>query len=152
MRIFIFLHILFVVAGVAAAHAPAVMAVVAARSRDHHAIRGVFGLARRAGRFVPIFFGMGLLFGLIAVFANGFNPLAPWLVIAYVLFVVATVVNLVGPDRWIKRVSALAVDGAGSDGPALDEALADRRAIALVWAGVAIDAIFIFDMVVKPFS
>jgi len=89
----------------------------------------------------------------VAIFTNNFNPFAPFLLIAYALFILATVVGIIFTDPWFKAVTKLSAkrpDEAPST--ELSAALHDPRLNWIVWFDRVIILAFIFDMVVKPFS
>ncbi len=153
MLILKFLHIGFMFAAVATSLGPELLLRGIGRSGDLSAIRTGYSLAHRIGRAIPFLFMIGLVFGLLTVWTRGFNFFAPWLLIAYALFVIATIIGarIVAPH--IARVAELAAhspDNAPS--PELAAALADRRADRFFALDVIIISAFIFDMVVKPFS
>ncbi|HET7677403.1 MAG TPA: hypothetical protein VFK38_06080 [Candidatus Limnocylindrales bacterium] len=153
MPIFKFLHIATMFMAVALALGPALLLHRVAPDADVRLVRGLFGAADRLGRFIPLLFTAGLVFGLITAWTGRFDFFAPWLLIAYALFIVASITGAGFTAPWIKRVAALAESS--PDGPATGElaaALADRRAHALFWLDVVIIVGFVFDMVVKPFS
>ena len=45
-------------------------------------------------------FVAGLAFGVISIFVHGFNPFAPWLLMAYLLFVAGLVVGNFVTGAW----------------------------------------------------
>ncbi|MDQ2934186.1 MAG: DUF2269 family protein [Chloroflexota bacterium] len=140
-------------AAVATALGPELLLLGIGRSGDVHAIRAGYSLGHSLGRAIPILFVIGLVFGLLTVWTGGFNFFAPWLLIAYALFVVATVIGarIVAPH--IARVAELAAQSPDdAPSPELVAALANRRADRLFALDVIIIIAFVFDMVVKPFS
>ena len=84
-----------------------------ARTRDAHTIRTVFD--KTLVRFIPIAFMLGLAFGVIAIFVHGFNPFAPWLLLAYPLFVAGIFTGAIGIGPWADGVlTAAASTGEGA--------------------------------------
>ena len=83
MRIFVFLHVLTMFFAVAISGGVELFLMRIARTRDARTIRTVFELHQKLVKFVPLSFMLGLAFGVIAIFVNGFNPFAPWLLLAY---------------------------------------------------------------------
>ena len=84
---------------------------------------------------------------------GGFDFFRPWLLIAYGLFIAATILGAGIHNPWNKQVLAAATaspDDAPS--PELLALVADRREKIAVRADVVIIGAFIFDMVVKPFG
>ena len=102
---------------------------------------------------MPLFSILGLILGVIAVFANSFNPFEPWLLNAYGLFVIQILLGTLVVSKWHGRVARLAHapdadPSSGEFAAALNDGTAQR--VALVQTVLV--AVFIFDMVVKPFS
>jgi hypothetical protein len=153
LRTFIFLHIATVMAAVAFTVGPVFLLRRIADSGDVPAIRRAFALTTPVIRVIPAVFGVGALLGIVAIFTNGFNPFEPWLVIAYVMFVLASVVGARLTDPWFKRVTRLAAESPDV-APSLEllAALRDPTMRAVDWFDRIIILAFIFDMVVKPFS
>lgn len=150
MRTFVFLHVLTMFSAVAMGYGSMLLIRVAARTGDPATLRGVVAATRRLEPAIGPTFMLGIVLGLVAIFTNGFNPLAPWLLIAYALAALATVSSILVLARWIKRMS-VATDGAVDMGAA-DAILGDRRSSALlVLDGLVVVAI-IADMILKPFS
>lgn len=142
MKLFVFLHIATMFAAVAIALGPEWLMHRAARSVDVPTIRGVFGMSQPLAKVIPAVFILGLIFGLIAVFTGGFDPFAPWLLLAYVLFIAAMVTGGVVSGPWQTRVYELALKSAvESPSQELAAAFHERRARAAI-----------FDMVIKPLS
>jgi uncharacterized membrane protein len=123
------------------------------RSRDVRAIRTVFPLARPIGLGITILAVIGLGAGLILVAASGYSYVAPWLIIAYILYTAGAVRNLVIINPWRARVLA-ATQKSDDARPSEDllRVLRDPKAAHAVWINLLIDAGIIFDMVLKPFS
>jgi hypothetical protein len=153
MRYFVYLHVLSMVSAVAVAYGPALMLRRAANTRHVPTIRSVFGMAGAFGKWIPILFLLGLGFAIIAIFANGFNPLRPWLLIAYVLFAIGMFdgARIHGPY-------AIAVAKAAASSP--DEAPSAELRTALdnpgeaiaYWVDLGVVALILFDMIIKPFG
>ena len=149
----VFLHILFMFAGVAAADGVGFLVFRIVASRDVGAMRTTYRIVEPLNKSVPLLFVAGLIFGLIAVFSIGFNPFEPWLIIAYVLFVLQVAISTVFIEKWHKRVHALAeAPDADPNSGELAAALADRSARTASLVQIVLIGVFIFDMVVKPFS
>lgn len=152
-RFFVFLHVLSMVSAVAIAYGPAVLMRRAAQSRHVPTIRGVFGMARFTGPLIPVFFVAGLVFAIIAIIVNGFDPLRPWLLIAYVLFAI----GMFDGFR-IHAPYAVAVADAADKSP--DAAISPELRTALdspsesivYWVDLAVVALILFDMIIKPFG
>ena len=149
----LFLHIAAMFAGVAAVDGVGFLAFRVARSRDLAAIRTTFQLMKPIGVAATVFFLLGLVFGLASIFLLGFDPTEPWLLIAYALFVIQLLLGVVFIDRWHSRVGEFAMaDGADPNSGELAAVLNDGTAQTVAYAQIALTLLFIFDMVVKPFS
>lgn len=153
MRFFVFLHVASMVSAVAVAYGPALLMRRAAQSRHVPTIRGVFGMARSTGRFIPILFVIGLAFGLLSIFLNGFDPFRPWLLFAYVLFTIGMVdgIRVHGP------YAAAVADAADKSpdatiSPELRSALDSPAESIVYWVDFVVVALILFDMIVKPFG
>ena len=148
MRIFVVLHVLSMFAAVAVAAGGDLLFYRIARTRDAAAIRGAGVAFARLARLIPVLFGIGAVFGVIAIFVHRFDPFATWLVVAYVLFVLGLLLGNFVNGAWAGRVTA----AADETDPALELAVSDARGpigIALFWL---IIAAIVFLMVAKPFS
>ena len=152
MRLFIFLHVITMFAAVALSGGSEILFGRIARTRDAAAIRRASeAFGQIAGYIAPTFI-VGLAFGLIAVFVHGFNPFAPWLLLAYPLFVAGMLVGALVTGPWVGRVAEAA--GAAGDQPSteLDAAVDDprgRTGQVVFWVLIAA---IVFVMVVKPLS
>jgi hypothetical protein len=148
VRIFVVLHVLSMFAAVAVTGGGDLLFYRIAQSRDAAAIRTAGAVFGRLARVIPVLFGVGAVFGIVAVFVHQFDPFATWLVLAYILFVLGLVLGNVVNGAWSARVTA----AADEPEPALDIAISDPRGrigIALFWLIVAA---LVFLMVTKPFS
>ena len=152
-EMFVFLHIVFMFAGVAAADGMGFLVFRIAGTRDVAAIRTTYRLMRPITvAVVPLFF-IGLIFGVISIFAIGFDPFEPWLLIAYALFVIQVLLGSLFVDRWHGRVgAAVMAEDADPNSGELQAALNDRTGQRVALLQSALVILFIFDMVVKPFS
>ena len=151
--IFVYLHILFMVTAVTITFGPAFLTHRAATTGNVPTIRATFGMAGALGPFIPVTFGLGFLFALIAIFTGGYNPFRPWLLIAYVLFAI----GMIDGFR-VHTPYALAVGKAAAESPdeapsaELVAALDNRAEQVTYWVDIAIIAVILFDMVIKPFG
>jgi len=112
-----FLHIgsMFMAVGVSVGLE--LMAHRVARTGDVPAIRTFFAQAEPVGKLIPILFLTGLAFGLLAAWSGAFDMLAPWLLLAYGLFVLTLALHMTVGARWfggMTRLSAASADGAPS--------------------------------------
>jgi hypothetical protein len=136
----------------AIAQGPAFLLWRAMRREDVAAIRGIVDMYQGVGILVGPIYGIGVIVGLITVFVGGYDPFAPWLIIAYILTLIAFATpSLVTVPRMI-RVGAAAHDSP-LDAPSDELRTAIRHASTPVfWVDAILIVLFIIDMVVKPFS
>lgn len=146
------LHVIVMFAAVAISQGPAFLLYRATRRGDVAAIREVGGAFGQASGLIGALFGIGVVLGLLAVFIGGYDPLAPWLLIAYVLTVIAfaTPQFVTGP-RIMRVIEAAAASPADAPSDDLRSAIAASSA-PVFWIDAALIVLFIIDMVVKPFS
>ena len=152
MRVFVFLHVLSMVSAVTVAYGPALLTRRAAHSGSVPAIRTTFGAVRPLGKWIPILFLVGLGFAIIAIITEGFNPLQPWLLFAYVLFAIGMFNGARFHGPYAVAV-ADAADKSPDDAPSpeLRAALDNRGEEITYWVDFAVIALILFDMIVKPF-
>lgn len=153
MLILKFLHIGVMFTAVTISLGPELLLRGLGRSGDVRAIRTGYSLAHRIGRAIPPLFFIGLIFGLLTAWVGSFNFLAPWLLIAYVLFILATILGARFSAPHIAHVAELAATSP-DEAPSTELAtvLANRRPETLFVVEAIIIIAFVFDMVVKPFS
>ena len=153
MRIFVFLHIATMFTAVALTIGPTVLLRRIGKSGDVPAIRRSFAAAAPIIRAAPGLYGLGAALGIVAIFTNGFNPFQPFLLIAYGLFVLATVVGIRFNAPWFQRVVQTSADSP-DEAPSseLAAALDDPMVRFLDWFDPLIILLFVLDMVVKPFG
>jgi len=153
VRIFVFLHVAAMFTAVAFSLGPTFVLRRIGKSGDVPAIRRSFALSAPIIKAIPIMFGIGALLGIVAIFANGFNPFQPFLLIAYGLFILASIVGAVVTTPWFMQVMHLAAESPdAAPSPELRSALDDRRAVFTDWFDPIIILAFLFDMIVKPFG
>lgn len=153
MSVFIFIHILAMFTAVAFAQGPLIVLMAAVARRDVPAIRGQLTAQMPLVRWIGPLFGLGILLGLLAVFTNGFNPLRPWLLIAYVLTIIAAVLPQFSSAAYGKRLG-MALANSPGDTPSAELAavMDDSGAKLLIWIDFLVIAALIADMVIKPFG
>jgi uncharacterized membrane protein len=94
-----------------------------------------------------------VVFGLLTAWTRGFDFFAPWLLIAYALLILGSILSARFNLPHIAHVAELAAKSADdTPSPELAATLADRRGDIFFGLDVIIIIAFIFDMVVKPFS
>jgi hypothetical protein len=151
--IFKFLHIATMFSAVAASLGPSFILQRVTRHADVPTLRNTFALAAPIYKAIPALFGAGALLGIVAAFAESRNLLEPFLLIAYVMFALATFVGIRFNTPWFQRVvkaSAESPDAAPST--ELTAALNDPNMRWVDWFDRLIIVAFLIDMVFKPFS
>jgi hypothetical protein len=126
-----------------------VLVLRVANSNDVPAIRTVFRVHRIFSRLIPAVFGIGVAFGLISVFVEGFNPFAPWLLVTYVLFAAGIAVGAMGIGRWATRVADLAAAAPDAGSPELFSTVHEKWVRYAVWAFWMLIAALVFVMITK---
>jgi hypothetical protein len=148
----VFLHISVMFSAVAISQGPAFMLYRAMQKHDVAGIRAIGGQFATIGPKIGMVFGVGVVIGLITVFVGGWNPLSPWLLIAYVLTVVAILTpRLVTAPRMMRVGMAAAQSPLDAPSPELRSEIAAATQ-PIYWLDAAILVLFVVDMVVKPFS
>jgi hypothetical protein len=148
-----FLHIAAMFCAVGVSIGTDMMAHRVAGTGDVRSIRTFFAQARQLVMLMPILFLTGLALGLLTALSGALNLLAPWLVIAYVLFGLTLALHATIGARWFRRMDELAIaspeDHASVDLLAVANAPSARY---LTWYTIAMIVFFVFLMVTKPFS
>lgn len=149
----IFLHITVMFAAITVGFGGGLVMRMAYMTGQVAAVRGVGMALARLARWIPILFVSGGLLGLLAGISFGQNLLAPWLIIAYLLFAAAMAIGIVENAPWGRKIGALLATT--PDGPLTPEVRAmftDQRVVTLTIVDYVIVVALLFDMVVKPFS
>jgi len=148
-----FLHIAAMFCAVGVSIGTDMMAHRVAGTGDVRSIRTFFAQARQLVMLMPILFLTGLALGLLTALSGALNLLAPWLLIAYVLFGLTLALHATIGARWFRRMDELAIASPE------DQASLDLLAVAnspsaryLTWYTIAMIVFFVFLMVTKPFS
>ena len=149
--LFKFLHILTMFLAVAAATIPEVVLHWVAASGDVRAIRVFAGIAARIGKVLPVFFVGGAIFGLLAAATGSLDFFQPWLIAAYVVFMIAMVTGAAITGPWAGRMAA-AAEASGNEAASSDLVLLmhDRRALIGSVVLMSSIVVIIFLMVFKP--
>ena len=151
----LFLHITTMFAAVAVGYGITTFVWIAYKTGQVTALKGVGMASARLSRFIPVLFISGGLFGLLAAITGPYsaNLLAPWLVIAYLLFIVAMLIGARINEPWGKRLGmALRTVPDGPIPPEIDAFFTDRRMNWITVVDYLVVVVLIYDMVVKPFS
>lgn len=148
----VFLHITVLFAAVAISQGPAFMLYRAMRRDDVAGIRAIGTQFSALAPTTGMLFGVGVVIGVIAVFVGDWDPLAPWLLIAYALTVASMLTpRLVVVPRLAQVGAAAAESPLDAPSPELRSAIASATR-PIYWLDAAILVLFLIDMVVKPFS
>ena len=146
-------HLSLIFSGVVVAWGPLLPVWIAFGSGQVGLVRATSSVALRLGNVIPILYMSGGLFGLLTAIAFGKDLLAPWLVIAYVLFAVATVTGIRWTGPHLVKIAELAKEAPDGPIPAPLAVLFTSSAARVLWAfDVALVFVLVLDMVVKPFS
>jgi uncharacterized membrane protein len=151
--ILLFGHISLMFAAVAVSFGPSLLMQIAERSGQTALVRGVTLASKPVGVAIPILYVSGGIFGLLTAINVGYNLLAPWLVIAYVLFLIAMITGAGINRTFLLRLAPLVKDA--PDGELTEPVRAlfaePRYRLVNILDYVVILAL-IYDMVAKPFS
>ena len=149
----LWLHISLMFTAITISYGPALLTELAYRSGRVATLRGVALASAPIARLIPVFYITGGLFGLWTAINFGYNLLAPWLLIAYVLFAGAMTTGIGFNSKFGPRLLAATADA--PDGPLTPEIVAlftDPRYRLVTTVDLFVVIAFLFDMVVKPFS
>lgn len=156
MLIFKALHVLAMFGAVTFLVGEAVFAGIAIWRGDVRALAGLRRLAGRRPVVAATLFVAGIGFGLLTVATGGFDFFAGWLIAAYVLVVLLFALNgLPIVQKGLVGITDKAVEAEAGHVPT-EEVVREMRIVrgpvlAVVAANIAIFALLILDMVVKPF-
>lgn len=146
-----FLHVLTMFAAVATALIGEVGLHLLGRSGNVAGIRAFMDSLGPLMKATPVFFVVGLLFGLAAAIVGELDLLAPWLLASYVVFAVAMATGALVTGPWAARVGEMAY-ASPDDAPSseLTAALHDRRGTWSTAILMTAIVVIVFLMVVKP--
>ncbi len=148
-----YVHELFIFAGFVTSIGSGLVLQSITKSGDAAVVASAFRLAIPIRKTIPIFYGVGSLLGIATAVAEGFNLLAPWLVLTYILVISLAILGERGLKGWHIRVLAAAEKA--ESGPAsgeLAELLAHRGNAKLFLIDLVALGFIVFLMVFKPFS
>jgi hypothetical protein len=153
IMVFIYLHIFAMFLAVALSVGSEVVLHQVAATENVAAIRTTFGATQSIGKAIPMVYGIGFLLGIVAAIVASFNLLAPWLLIAYVLFIISSVLGGRVIGGWAEKVQHGAEVNEGDVPSAeLKALLHDQRATQGMIANLVVIALVIAVMVFKPFG
>ena len=152
-HLLLFLHITVMFGAVAIGFGPALLLRLAYQRGQLAAVRGIGIASAMVGPVIPIGFVVGGLLGLVTAISFGFNLLAPWLVLAYIGFLIEMVIGFTeSRSRGAELGRLLASTPDGPITPELKAYFGDRRANVVLVIEYAVLIALIFDMVAKPLS
>jgi hypothetical protein len=93
---------------------------------------------------------LGFLAGIGLVIIGGWNPLAPWLVAAYGIFILMDVVGRVGTRPWQRQFQGMLAHADGAAMSDLRGLIAEPRAMLARWSIVALILVIMVLMRQKP--
>ncbi len=154
IHLWLYLHIVVIFTAITVGYGTTLLMRIAYRSGQVGVLRGVGFAAGKVGPVVPALFIVGGIFGLLTAIATGTDLLAPWLVIAYVLFLTAMLIGIFETAPTGRKLGPLlmAADVTQPIPAAVRELFDSPRARWLLVIDVLIPFLLVFDMVVKPFS
>ncbi len=147
MYLLLYLHILLMFTAVSIAAGSSILVLIAAGRRERALVAALTALP--LDRIVPPLYIVGGLVGLGTGLAFGYDLLAPWMVIAYVIFALMTALGILYSGPLLGRVHAIATDE-GAESQAFTDVLRRFRIDAVLSLGGI--ALIVADMVFKPFS
>jgi len=147
MLVLLYLHIATMFTAVAMAAGSSLLVLLAHARGERGVVAAITGLP--LDRIIPPLYVAGGLFGILTAVLNGYSLVAPWLVIAYLIFAMLMVLGIVYSGPLLGQVHAVASDQAG-DADAFVRVMARYRLDALVSLGGI--ALIVADMVFKPLS
>lgn len=147
MFVLLYLHILTMFTAVAMAAGSSILVLLAGRRGDRLLIASITGMG--LDRVIPPLYISGGLFGILTAATFGYNLVAPWLLIAYILFAALMLLGITYSGPLMGRMHAVAADQ-GADAQAFGEVMQRFRMDTLVSLGGI--ALIVADMVFKPFS
>ena len=148
MFVLLFLHIATMFTFVGLVGAVLVPNVIAARARKWTALAAFNDLGGQ--RLIAPVFVAGGVFGLLTAISFGYNVLAPWLLIAYVLFAITAFHGARIVAQETSRLLPQLVAGEGAQDAALVRRFDRAMAVDAV-SSVGLIALLVADMVFKPF-
>ena len=152
-HLLLFLHITFFIIGITISYGPLLLLRLAYQTGEVGNIRGLAIVHSRLGPLTFVMYMLGGIFGGLTALAFGFDLLAPWLVIAYVLFAIAIITGVTENRTWPLRLAeAVKRTPDGPLTPEIRDLFMNRTTVSVLVIDIAWVPVMIFDMVIKPFS
>lgn len=154
IKLWLFLHISLIFAGITVGYGSTLFLRVAYMSGQVGIMRGVGFAAGKVGPAIGALFVAGGIFGLVTGIATGTDLLAPWMLIAYVAFVMAMAIGIFENAATGRKLGPLlmAADPSQPFPEAVRELFDSPRSKTLLVIDVLLPFVLVWDMVVKPFS
>jgi hypothetical protein len=151
--ILLFFHISLMFGAITISFGPTLVMRIAERSGQMALVRGVALASKPIGVAIPVLFISGGIFGLLTAINVGYNLLAPWLIIAYVLFLIAMITGAGVARTFLIRLVPLVKDAPDGELTEPVKALfAEPRYRFVNVLDYIVVLGLILDMVAKPFS
>ncbi len=151
--IFKYLHIVSMFFAVALALSGELVVRRVASTLDPRAIQTTVERVKPLGLAATGLFLAGAAFGVVAALTGQINPFAPWLLLAYGLFILAMAIGGLISDPWAARLgAAAAASPSGAASEELRTVVGDSRALGGLIALMVLVAAIVFVMVAKPLS
>ena len=149
---FKYLHVVSMFFAVALAVSGEIVVRRVAQSGDVRAIRTTVEKVKPlSGPIATGLFLAGVVFGIIAALTGQIDLLRPWLIAAYIAFIVAVAIGITITDPWVARLEQAAVGSPdGTASPELVAVIDEPRARVGAWALQIMIAFMVFLMVAKP--
>ena len=140
-----FLHVGSMFLATALAVGPSALLYMSVREQDASTVRRSIASTARIYRAAALFYGLGVVFGVIAALNGSLDLTAAWLLAAYALIVVLIGFNLTF-ERWTHRL-----DEAAAANPSALTAVKSASIARYALSGMILVTIaIVFVMVVKP--
>lgn len=155
MALWKFLHIACAFAAISISFGPQLLVWLVAARRSPRELAGAAAAATRLGPFIGILFILTGIFGVLTIFLGpaDFDPLAAWLVIAYILFLVGLGIGSFITGPWIGRIAqAAAANTQDTPDSELVAVLTDPLPRVAMWVNLLVIVLLVADMVFKPFG
>lgn len=147
MYVLLYLHIITMFTAVSLAAGSSILLLIGARRGDRALVASLTGLS--LDRIIPPLYVVGGLFGIATGLTFGYNLLAPWMLIAYVLFAGLAGMGILYSGPLMGRVHAVA-SGQGGDSQAFAVLIRRFQLDTLISLGGI--GLIVADMVFKPWS
>jgi hypothetical protein len=146
MYVLLYLHIITMFIAVSLAAGSSILLLIGARRGDRALVASLTGMS--LDRVIPPMYVVGGLFGIATGLTFGYNLLAPWMLIAYVLFAGLAGMGILYSGPLMGRVHGAATKG--GDSQAFSALIRRFQLDTLLSLGGI--GLIVADMVFKPWS